>query len=431
MIELISLILKASGVIFLGIATIGLLRLDDPFQRMHAATKAGTLGAGLVLIGTMVTKGNTDAAITGSFALLFLILTIPVASHLLARAAYISGSELAGIGHDADALRGHIGRLSEPLEEKLDELRFEAPQATGFVRPATNIGAFLEPPSDDAELVAPQPAGSFVLDDINFAAERIRFAAIGAEAPAFASRISKLATRLSLPLTAVIAIDTKLADGVDCKGSAIRSYRDAVSTWMPQIKELAEKLPVPLDLHYEEGDAEALLCGDGDTRELLVLPTEGWVNHGVSAISSDHSWESEGLLRLADGHPGPVLYAHDVKPSGVAAVLYDGSEAVRNAIAFALENKVWLIDEMRIVGTLDEMSKQAISDLAYKQGIYVSFIDRKIIKGAQPAFYKTEVEDATAVILPSLLGPPRTYWYGHFWQDRVHIDWRGDVLVWT
>ena len=48
------------------IATIGLLRFDDPFQRMHAATKAGTLGAGLVLIGTMLNKSSMDALLTGS-----------------------------------------------------------------------------------------------------------------------------------------------------------------------------------------------------------------------------------------------------------------------------------------------------------------------------------------------------------------------------
>ena len=111
MIDSLALAIKLVGVGFLIVATVGLLRFDDPFQRMHAATKAGTLGAGLVLIGTMLNKGSMDAALTGGLTLLFLLLTIPVASHLLARAAYISGAQLAGVGN-ADALRD-VG--AEPL----------------------------------------------------------------------------------------------------------------------------------------------------------------------------------------------------------------------------------------------------------------------------------------------------------------------------
>ena len=45
------LAILAGGAILLGagivaIAAVGLLRLPDPFTRMHAATKAGVLGAG-------------------------------------------------------------------------------------------------------------------------------------------------------------------------------------------------------------------------------------------------------------------------------------------------------------------------------------------------------------------------------------------------
>jgi len=70
MIDVIALLVKFLGVGFLLIATIGLLRFDDPFQRMHAATKAGTLGAGLVLIGTMLNKSTLDATLTGGMTLL-------------------------------------------------------------------------------------------------------------------------------------------------------------------------------------------------------------------------------------------------------------------------------------------------------------------------------------------------------------------------
>ena len=59
---------------------------------MHAATKAGTLGAGLVIIGTVISHGATDATDHGHLTILFLLLTVPVAGHLLGRAAYVSGA---------------------------------------------------------------------------------------------------------------------------------------------------------------------------------------------------------------------------------------------------------------------------------------------------------------------------------------------------
>ena len=94
MLVLISIALKLAGVAFLVIAGVGVMRLSDPFQRMHAATKAGTLGAGLVILGSVVAQGATDATVTGILTIVFLLLTVPVAGHLLGRASYVSGAQL-------------------------------------------------------------------------------------------------------------------------------------------------------------------------------------------------------------------------------------------------------------------------------------------------------------------------------------------------
>lgn len=426
MIELVAFLLKIGGVAFLGVATIGLIRLDDPFQRMHAATKAGTLGAGLVLIGTMIAKGNADAAMTGTFALLFLILTIPVASHLLARAAYISGAELSGIGN-SDALQGRIDRLASPLEERLDTFAFQAPAEVKGVRPSAQLPGIGEPAAEvlDPEGAPLKPA------DMPVRAERVRFAAFGAGAPAFAERVAKLAVRLELPLTAVIAIDTRLAESTCDTSGALRSYRNAIGAWLPEMRALADKLPVPFDLLYEEGDAEDLLCGTADSRELLVLPIDGWVDHGVTLRTPCSTWDPDGLLRLADRHPGPVLYAGATKPEGAGAVLHDGSDDVRYALSFALENRLWLLDELRVVGQLDAVSRLEIEGMAAAADTPVRFIDRPVERKAHPVFEPGEMTDVTAVILPDLPGPRRTNWFGDFWQDRVARGWRGDVLVWT
>lgn len=114
---LFAVLLKLAGVAFLFVAALGVLRFSDPFQRMHAATKAGTLGAGLVLAGSIVTLGTMEAVAIGGFAILFLLLTVPVAGHLLGRAAYVSGADMRGLAGE-DALAGVLPRREADLPSK-------------------------------------------------------------------------------------------------------------------------------------------------------------------------------------------------------------------------------------------------------------------------------------------------------------------------
>jgi multicomponent Na+:H+ antiporter subunit G len=85
------LVLIATGVAFSLIAAVGLIRLPDLLMRMHAATKAGTLGAGLLLIAAAVGIGDIGVVLRAAAAIVFLLLTAPVAAHLIARAAYRTG----------------------------------------------------------------------------------------------------------------------------------------------------------------------------------------------------------------------------------------------------------------------------------------------------------------------------------------------------
>ncbi len=82
-------VVVGAGLVFS--AALGIVRMPDVFVRMHAATKAGTLGAGLMLIGVAVQSGEPSVVLRALAAVLFLIITAPVAAHLLGRAAYISG----------------------------------------------------------------------------------------------------------------------------------------------------------------------------------------------------------------------------------------------------------------------------------------------------------------------------------------------------
>ena len=58
MTDIISAILILTGSALTAAAGIGIVRLPDVFTRMHAATKVGTLGSGLILAGAAVHFGH-------------------------------------------------------------------------------------------------------------------------------------------------------------------------------------------------------------------------------------------------------------------------------------------------------------------------------------------------------------------------------------
>lgn len=118
MIDVMAWMFMLAGVIFLFAAVFGLLRFADPLQRIHATTKSGTVGAGLILVGVMIDMGDSQAVFIGSATVIFLMLTIPIAGHLLGRAAYVSGARLEGL-HGEDALNGVLDRSPITLDESL------------------------------------------------------------------------------------------------------------------------------------------------------------------------------------------------------------------------------------------------------------------------------------------------------------------------
>ena len=93
--DLLVAILILMGCLFCLLAAIGIMRLPDTLIRMHAATKAGTLGAGLILAGIAVWFAELGPVLKAILTLVFLYMTAPVAAHLIARAAYRSGIELS------------------------------------------------------------------------------------------------------------------------------------------------------------------------------------------------------------------------------------------------------------------------------------------------------------------------------------------------
>lgn len=87
MIEVIAGILVLLGGVFALIAAVGVLRLPDVLTRMHASTKAGTLASALILIAVAILFGSTTVVAKAVATIIFLMLTAPLAAHMLGRSA--------------------------------------------------------------------------------------------------------------------------------------------------------------------------------------------------------------------------------------------------------------------------------------------------------------------------------------------------------
>ena len=94
MAAIVSVGLLLIGTAFVLIAAVGVLRLSDVLMRMHAATKAGTLGAGLILAAAGTLQGDVSAIIRSLVTILFIILTAPIGAHVIGRAAYRTAPSL-------------------------------------------------------------------------------------------------------------------------------------------------------------------------------------------------------------------------------------------------------------------------------------------------------------------------------------------------
>ena len=89
MIEIFSAILLVIGAFFMGIAALGVLKFPDTYSRMHAATKAVSFGAGLMFLSAALYFNSLLIWIKVSLIISFIFLTIPVASNMIGRAAYL------------------------------------------------------------------------------------------------------------------------------------------------------------------------------------------------------------------------------------------------------------------------------------------------------------------------------------------------------
>lgn len=108
-------VLAVIGSALVALAGIGVVRFPDLYSRMHAATKAPTLGLLLVAAAAFVVVGEGRGKLILTVALIFV--TAPVAAHLVARAAYGATESPARTDADdqlADAIDRRHGAANDP-----------------------------------------------------------------------------------------------------------------------------------------------------------------------------------------------------------------------------------------------------------------------------------------------------------------------------
>ena len=82
-------LLLAAGCFFILVGSLGLVNLSEFFKRLHAPTKASTLGVGCVLLTSVGYHAftGTDPQPRELLITAFLFITAPISAHLMAKAA--------------------------------------------------------------------------------------------------------------------------------------------------------------------------------------------------------------------------------------------------------------------------------------------------------------------------------------------------------
>jgi multicomponent Na+:H+ antiporter subunit G len=86
--DLVTAAAIAVGIFFMFVASVGVYRLSDFYLRMHAPTKAATLGLMFLLGAAVVSLHEKEVFTKALLAVAFIAATAPVGAHILSRAAY-------------------------------------------------------------------------------------------------------------------------------------------------------------------------------------------------------------------------------------------------------------------------------------------------------------------------------------------------------
>lgn len=87
---IIAAVFICAGIFVFAAATFGVFRFRYVLNRMHIAAQCDTMGALLCLIGVMILTGFTFTTLKLILCIAFMWAASPLASHLIAKAEYVS-----------------------------------------------------------------------------------------------------------------------------------------------------------------------------------------------------------------------------------------------------------------------------------------------------------------------------------------------------
>ncbi|MDW7675121.1 MAG: monovalent cation/H(+) antiporter subunit G [Bacillota bacterium] len=96
LIEIITSALVLIGAFFTLAGSIGVVRLPDIYNRLHAASKSSTLGVSSIVLGSLLYFGAYTGVYSGKqiLTIVFIFITAPVGAQMISRAAYKVGVKL-------------------------------------------------------------------------------------------------------------------------------------------------------------------------------------------------------------------------------------------------------------------------------------------------------------------------------------------------
>ncbi|MEM8622684.1 MAG: monovalent cation/H(+) antiporter subunit G [Pseudomonadota bacterium] len=120
-VEILAALCLVAGGLLCFAAGLGIVRFQDVFLRMHAATKAGTLGLMFIVLALCLVAPGLETAIKAGLVSVFMIITAPVGSHLIGRAAFRTAAPFwSGTGVDEDCEVFRVGAATARMRAEKD-----------------------------------------------------------------------------------------------------------------------------------------------------------------------------------------------------------------------------------------------------------------------------------------------------------------------
>lgn len=336
-------VLMLLGAGFVLVAAIGVARLPDIFIRMHAATKAGVVGVGLLLLGVALSFDEAGAWVRVLPAIVFLIVTTPIAAHALARAAYCAGAQLWP-GTFADELSEVIPRRVQRLDAGRPQADEREPASADPARQktASEVDPMTILPFDGRSTAERHmPATMRTRPDTG-----LRRLLVGL-VPGDAGRIAidqavRLARETGAELVGLSMVDVPAARRVGAVPLGAMHYarrlsehrlheaRDKAADVVSAFEVAAAAAGVRYEVRHEEGDPRTLLADASGSFDLVAMPAYGWESDGAEPNGPGlDPLLAAGVRPLLTGTPARrevrhVLLVHDLSQRAGQTVRWFG-----------------------------------------------------------------------------------------------------------